>query len=926
MGWRRRLIGFLALSSGAVAAAAADGVPPKPQLIVHRQALPAVLDAGTQVAVPLMVANDGALIWAPGDGFALSYHWLNPSGEVALWDGRRTPFPDPVPPGEAVELIATVEGPRRPGDYLLRWDVVQEGVMWLSETGPPSDSDALVTVRASHAFSVVEADPPLVMAAGSDSALTVVVKNEGATTWLADGSFAVSYHWLDHDSEKTGWEGRRSRLPHEVEAGETATVTVVVHAPPTAGRHRFRLDLVEEGVCWFSERMPDPPSMHSVLVTPDVGADPRVWAALALLAAAAAVSVSRRDAPRPLVVLFAAGDSLWCMAAIAVKQGFVLAAVDRGPTISGWLMIWAGAAAVVLVTWVVPERFRGPACWGFSAALTMVLWADGVYLRFFGDLPSPEALAGAGQLDEVAASVHELLGPGDVWLWADLVPGIVLALVATGLRKRAQPRSGRWLPVVLITIVVLGAAAAVRLALAQPALVRQVFLRVAVAEEIGVLNLHALDLGRSLDQRFFSPGLDREGFDGTVGWFRERAPLRAGVGPDFGAAAGANLVMVQVESLQTFVIGLEVGGQEVTPFLNRWTREALWFSNLTDQTGQGRSSDSELTTQVSLLPMAGGAAAFRFAGNDFTGLAEVLAAHGYTTFSAVPYNGSFWNRRRTHPSYGFAGSLFVGDFEAGENVGWGLSDRDFLYQASERLASTAQPFAAYLLTLSLHHPFDGFPTHFEAIDVGPWRGTPFGSFLHTMHFFDSSLAGFVADLERRGLAANTVIAVWGDHDAGFPWRSEIAAAMGARYDKVGWYLSQEVPLFIRVPGRGDLPGERRIEAGHTDVAPTLLALLGIDPAPYAFIGRNLLGTPGDGPVVGEYNCWRDGTHLFLQGDGSLEGGECIELASMTAVPPSECAPGFAAAARTEVVSTLVLEHDLQQRIHEALGNKLENGR
>jgi phosphoglycerol transferase MdoB-like AlkP superfamily enzyme len=926
MGWRRRVTGFLALLACAAIAAAADGGPPNHGLIVHSQAFPAVLDAGTRVTVRLVVANDGTLIWSPVEGFALSYHWLHPTGEVAVWDGLRTPFPDPLTPGGAVELIATVEAPRRSGDYLLRWDVVHEGVMWISETDPTSDGDVPVTIRASHAFSVLEADLPWAMTAGTESTVTLVVKNDGATIWLADGGFAASYHWLDHDGEVVAWEGRRSRLPRDVKPGETATIEVVVDAPPEAGWRRLRWDLVEEGVCWFSDRMPDLPPTRGVLVTPDVGADPRVWAALVLLAAAAAVSVSRRGGPPMLVALFAAGDSLWCVSAIAAKQGFVLAAADRGPTISGWLMMGAGAAAMVLVTRVLPERIRGPACWGLTAAATLVLWADVVYLRFFGDLPSPAALAAAGQLNRVAASVRELLDPGDVWLWIDLVPGIVLVLVAADLRKRAHSRPGRWLPIVLVSVVVLGAAAAVRLAVAQPAPVRQVFLRAAVAEEIGVLNLHTLDIGRSLGSRLVTTRLDDEKFDQTVEWFRERAPLRAGVGPDFGAAAGANLIMVQVESLQTFVIGFEVGGVEVTPFLNRWTHDALWFSNVTDQTGQGRSSDSELTTQVSMLPLAGGAAAFHFADNDFTGLAEVLAEHGYTTLSAVPYNGAFWNRSRTHPAYGYAESLFVGDFAAGEHIGWGLSDRDFLHQAAMRLSSTARPFAAYLLTLSLHHPFEGFPSHLETIDVGPWRGTPFGAYLHTMHFFDASLAAFVADLEREGLADSTVIAVWGDHDAGFPWRFEMAQAMGAHYDKAGWYLSQEVPLFIRVPGRSDLRGERRTVAGHTDVAPTLLALLGIDPATYVFIGRNLLGAPGDGPVVGEYSCWRDGTHLFLQGDGSLDGGECIELASMTAVSPTDCRAGFAAASGIESASALVLEHDLQQRIHQTLAAGPEAGR
>jgi phosphoglycerol transferase MdoB-like AlkP superfamily enzyme len=506
----------------------------------------------------------------------------------------------------------------------------------------------------------------------------------------------------------------------------------------------------------------------------------------------------------------------------------------------------------------------------------------------------------------------------DLWLWADLLPGVVLVIASFGLGRTASRYTRRVAAAVLVTIIAVGTVAASRLANRQPQLLHQVFRRVLVAREVGVLNLHAVDLGGWAVRSLTAQELGPERYDAVVGWFRDRAPLRAGVGPSFGAAAGGNLIMIQVESLQGFVIGLEVEGQEITPFLNRWAEEALWFSNVTDQTAEGRSSDSELATQVSLLPFSGGAAAFLRAGNDFTGLAEILTGRGYTTLSAVPYDGSFWNRRATHRAYGYAESLFVEDFAPGESVGWGLSDRDFLDQAGRRLAGIHRPFAAYLLTLSLHHPFEGFPKNLEVLDVGRWAGTPFGNFLHTMHFFDTSLASFMDQLERSGLAGSTVVAVWGDHDAGFPWRPEIASAMGASHDPEGWYLSQEVPLFIRVPGALDLHGERETVAGHVDVAPTLLALLGIDPAPYAFVGRNLLGLPGDPPVVGEYGCWRDDQLLFLQGDGSLGDGACIDLATTMRVPAESCAKGFSAA-RTEVeVSEAVLEHDLQGRIHEEL--------
>lgn len=195
-----------------------------------------------------------------------------------------------------------------------------------------------------------------------------------------------------------------------------------------------------------------------------------------------------------------------------------------------------------------------------------------------------------------------------------------------------------------------------------------------------------------------------------------------------------------------------------------------------------------------------------------------------------------------------------------------------------------------------------------------------------MHFFDASLAAFVADLELEGLADNTVIAIWGDHDAGFPWREEVALEMGATHDAAGWYLSQEVPLFVKVPGGATLGGERTVPAGHTDVAPTLLALLGVDPAPFAFVGRNLLGDHGDPPVVGEYGCWRDSTHLFLQGDGSLDDGTCVELATMSPVANVECREDYERAFRTEDVSALVLEHDLQRSIHRVLVSGAERTR
>jgi phosphoglycerol transferase MdoB-like AlkP superfamily enzyme len=380
--------------------------------------------------------------------------------------------------------------------------------------------------------------------------------------------------------------------------------------------------------------------------------------------------------------------------------------------------------------------------------------------------------------------------------------------------------------------------------------------------------------------------------------------------------------MIQVESLQGFVLGMEVNGQQITPFLNRWAERSVVFPNVTDQTVQGRSSDSELLTQTSLLPPNRGVAAFDFPGNSFTGLAEILAERGYRTVSAVPFDGGFWNRGSTHPAYGYRESLFEGDFEPGEAIGWGLNDRAFLSQMVEKIAVLDRPFCVWLLTLGLHHPFEGFPARHKLLSLGGWEGTPFGNYLHTMHHFDHAMQELIDGLQAAGVD-DTVVALWGDHDAGLEWDPALASIAGQPSSDAGWYLSQRVPLLIHVPNRPELVGERLVVAGHQDVAPTLLALLGVDPAGYAFIGRNLLGEPGESPVVGEYRCWQGSGHLYLRRGPALADGECFELHDLRLLATETCADGFAEVERQLEVSQQVLEHDLQELLRGELSTRLE---
>ena len=67
---------------------------------------------------------------------------------------------------------------------------------------------------------------------------------------------AISYHWTDAaDPKKVAvWEGARTAVTRPVAPGETYTADVRITAPDSPGRYRIEIDLVREGVAWFSSK------------------------------------------------------------------------------------------------------------------------------------------------------------------------------------------------------------------------------------------------------------------------------------------------------------------------------------------------------------------------------------------------------------------------------------------------------------------------------------------------------------------------------------------------------------------------------------------------------------------------------------------------------------------------------------------------
>jgi phosphoglycerol transferase MdoB-like AlkP superfamily enzyme len=775
-----------------------------------------------------------------------------------------------------------------------------------------------------RAFELVHDNTPRFLFVGWDKRVSLDLENRGSLTWSRAERFAVSYAWLTRAGERVeGARGDRAHLPHPVSPGQGVAVVARLKPPGKAGIYVLRWDVVQERVQWFSSAIDHPKFERTVVVLPRL----EYWLGFLLPTALAGVAlflVRRVRKKSPSTVAYGLATFsvvIWSAVSIVAKPQFLYVAMGfkmgRG---SLWMNL-AVAAAVLLFVGLLAFRWRPPVAWLLAAAATVMVWANILHFRFFRDVITVTSLMAAGQAAQLGEVVGFLTRRTDLMLFVDLL----VALPLVGFILRMAPPSRRpsrtWRLMVILLLIAVVAVGMGKMWQLSDWTTRGRGPRVRTIRTVkryGLYGFQAQDAMTQIRQRWFKPSLSEQEFSEIAQWFADRSPQRAGEGALFGAATGMNFLAIQVESAQQFIVGLEIDGQEITPNLNRWQQRAISFSRLQDQTGHGRSSAGEFVSWTSIVPVAS-SVAHQYPSNNYSTLAHELEREGYHTLSAVPFNRSFWNRHQTYPAYGFATGLFTRDFDRGQKIGWGLGDVDFFRQMAPRLLDLPRPFCAWMTTLSLHYPYEDFPVELRMLDLGTIEDTPFGNYLHGMHYFDQAFGELMGTLEAEGLLDSTVVALWGDHDSGLIRRGSSPAALEISSNWPEFHIRDRVPFMIWLPDSEQVAKSIDATAGQVDIAPTLMALFGLDPASFAFTGRNLLnGVVSTAPVVKPNGNWVSDSQMFLDTGDVLAQGACWDLRRVRQIPPSRCRDGYLEAQLQLEISEALLVYDLQERLSEWL--------
>lgn len=522
------------------------------------------------------------------------------------------------------------------------------------------------------------------------------------------------------------------------------------------------------------------------------------------------------------------------------------------------------ASVLLLVSFSVLFRYnkRIKYLYALDVIISLMLMADLMYYRYFKDVITVAAVKNVKLLGGVSSSVGSLFSLKDLLYLVDviiLIPFVKKYKNKENIKKKPLLSKFAAFSVMFIVGVTINAKSVYAVSKEQPTLLSSMSNRIYLTKLIGNLNFHAIDAYNYLSTKVKNSKNLSSQEEQEIKSFLENNNNSSGTYLK-GAGEGKNLIVIQVEALQQFVINKKVNGQEITPNLNKWLNRSLYFDNYFYQVAGGNTSDAEFMSNNSLYPAQSGAAYYSYSGNQYDSLAKQLKDKEYYTAALHGYNEGFWNRNVMYKSEKFDDFYGEHSFNANETVGLGLSDKSFLEQSVDKLKSFQQPYYSFLITLSSHFPYDDVEGY-GSFNVGEYENTLLGNYLKGIHYTDEQLGMFLDKLDKEGITQNSIIVLYGDH-FGIP-RDNIEELYKfenmSNVNDLQWFQYQKVPLIIHFPEDAN-KGVNHTYSGQMDLYPTLANLFNL-PKQYMF-GKDILNSD-NGKVVFRNGSFTDGNIFYV---------------------------------------------------------------
>lgn len=497
--------------------------------------------------------------------------------------------------------------------------------------------------------------------------------------------------------------------------------------------------------------------------------------------------------------------------------------------------------------------------------ISLILFIDVVYNRYFYDVTSVALIKQAKLAAEVKSSVTALLKPTDLIIFLDV---IIFLFLYIKLKEYIKIKNFKlsFKAIQFISLALLGFLLSFNSVKAlekeQPGITKTMYDKKYVVKRIGNINFHIFDFYRYISSNVLKKdSLTQEEKQNIKSYLDEKNKVNS---PKYyGDMKGKNLIVVQIEAFQGFLLNKKINGQEITPNLNKLAKDSLVFDNFFYQTAFGGTSDAEFIINNSLLPIKEGSVYYQYPGNEYDSLPKNMKGNGYYTAVLHANRPGFWNRSNMYKTLGFDKYESELNFQIDDIQGLGLSDKSFFKQAVEKMKGYPKPFYSFLITLSSHYPYkDSNDKLKNIINTGEFEGTIIGDYIKSAKYTDEAIGEFIELLKQEGLWENSVVVFYGDHYAiPYDQKSTMGKLLYNRdtISNLEWQEAQKVVSMIYFPNE-KIKGHVKQVTGQYDIYPTIANLFGFN-VPYA-LGRDVLNTER-GFVVLRNGIWIDDDKMYL---------------------------------------------------------------
>ena len=315
-----------------------------------------------------------------------------------------------------------------------------------------------------------------------------------------------------------------------------------------------------------------------------------------------------------------------------------------------------------------------------------------------------------------------------------------------------------------------------------------------------------------------------------------------------GMFQGKNLILFTAEAFSPWFIS-----EELTPTLYRLTHEGFVCENFYQPAWGQSTTGGEYAVMTGLIPtwVNGNVSFYATANNSMPfALGNQFRALGYTTAAYHDNIYNYYNRDKTHPNLGYDYQGVGSGLQLTEDGSWPYSDLEMVQntigQYIDDYVQNGTPFHTYYMTVSGHGGYGwghamAAKNRAKAQAAYPNASTQVQAYVAANLELENALSYLVDELEKAGIAEDTVICLAADHypyllaETDTDYYNELRGVTDSERDTsryrnalVLWCGGMEEAVTVTEP------------CSAVDIVPTLSNLFGLEYDSRLLSGRDVL--------------------------------------------------------------------------------------